>query len=57
MPRPTTLTEAEIKAFTDQTLFAKPKPQNSVPSGISMAIVTGAIIGAALTIVAFMILT
>ena len=50
MQQSTTLNEAEIKAFNDQVLFAKPQTQEANMPLIAMWIMAGAIIGAVLTI-------
>jgi len=57
MRRSTSLNEAEIKAFTDQALFAKsPTLKGRVPL-VAMWIMTGAIMGTVLTIGIFTVLT
>lgn len=57
MQQSTSLNEAEIKAFNDQVLFAKPQPQETHMPLIAMWIMVGAIKGTILTISIFTILT
>jgi hypothetical protein len=57
MQQSTSLNEAEIKAFNDQLLFAKPQPQEINMPLIAMWIMVGAIKGTILTISIFTILT
>ena len=57
MQQSTSLNEAEIKAFNDQVLFAKPQPQETNMPLIAMWIMVGAIKGTILTISIFTILT
>ena len=57
MRQSTSLNEAEIEAFTDQTLFAKsPTLKGRVPL-VAMWIMAGAIMGTVLTIGIYTILT
>lgn len=57
MRQSTSLNEAEIKAFTDQALFAKsPTLKGRVPL-VAMRVMAGAIMGIVLTIGIFTILT
>jgi hypothetical protein len=57
MRQSTSLNEAEIKAFTDQALFAKPPTQKGTMSYVAMWIMAGAIMGIIITIGIFVILT
>ena len=57
MRQSTSLNEAEIKAFTDQALFAKPQTQKGKMPLVAMWIMAGAIMGTVLTIGIFKILT
>jgi hypothetical protein len=50
MRQSTSLNEAEIKAFIDQALFAKPPTQKGTMPLIAMWIMAGAIVGTVLTI-------
>jgi hypothetical protein len=51
------LNEAEIKAFTDQALFAKPPTQKRTMPLVVMWMMAGAIKGIVITIGIFAILT
>ncbi len=57
MRQSTSLNEAEIKAFTDQALFAKPPTQKGSMPLVAMWIMAGAIMGIVITIGIFAILT
>ena len=57
MRQSTSLNEAEIQAFTDQALFAKPQTQKGKMPLVAMWIIAGAIMGTVLTIGIFTILT
>jgi len=51
------MNEAEIQAFTDQVLFAKPQTQKGRVPLVAMWIMAGAIMGTVLTIGIYTILT
>ena len=57
MRQSTSLNEAEIRAFTDQALFAKPPTQKGTMPLVTMWMMAGAIKGIVLTIGIFAILT
>ena len=57
MRQSTSLNEAEIKAFTDQALFAKPPTQKGTMPLVVMWMMAGAIKGIVITIGIFAILT
>ena len=58
MRQSTSLNEAEIQAFTDQALFAKPQTQKEkVPFVVAMWVIAGAVMDTIITIGIFMILT
>ena len=58
MRQSTSLNEAEIQAFTDQALFAKPQTQKGKMPLVAMWIMAGAtFMGTVLTIGIFTILT
>ena len=56
MRQSTSLNEAEIKAFTDQALFATPTQKGSTPL-IAMWVIAGAVMATVLTVGIFTILT
>ena len=57
MRQSTSLTEAEIQAFTDQALFAKPQTQKGrMPFIFAMWVIAGAIMDTVLMIGIFTIL-
>ena len=57
MRQSTSLNEAEIQAFIDQALFAKPQTQKGRMPLVAMWIMAGAIMGTVLTIGIYTILT
>ena len=57
MRQSTSLNEAEIKAFTDQALFAKSPTQKGTMPLVAMWMMAGAIKGNVITIGIFAILT
>jgi hypothetical protein len=57
MRQSTSLNEAEIQAFTDQALFAKPQTQKGQMPSVAMWTMAGVIMGTVLTIGIFTILT